>query len=64
MVDGRNTDRTVEVAQECGAQILFQRGMGKGDAIAAAIGHTKGLNVKYVALIDADYTYPPSTCHR
>jgi len=58
VVDGRSTDRTVEVAKECGAQILFQKGIGKGDAIATAIGHSEGLNVKYVALIDADYTYP------
>ena len=58
VVDGRSTDRTVEVAKECGAQILFQKGAGKGDAIATAIGHSKGLKVKYVALIDADYTYP------
>jgi len=58
VVDGRSTDRTVEVAKECGAQILFQKGLGKGDAIATAIGHIKGLKVKYVALIDADYTYP------
>lgn len=58
VVDGRSTDRTVEVAKECGAQILFQKGVGKGDAIATAIGHTKWLKTKYVALIDADYTYP------
>jgi glycosyltransferase involved in cell wall biosynthesis len=58
VVDGRSTDRTVEVAKECGVQILFQKGVGKGDAIATAIGHTDGLKVKYVALIDADYTYP------
>jgi glycosyltransferase involved in cell wall biosynthesis len=58
VVDGRSTDRTVEVAKECGVQTLFQKGVGKGDAIATAIGHTSGLKVKYVALIDADYTYP------
>ena len=58
VVDGRSTDRTVEVAKECGAQILFQKGVGKGDAIATALGHSNGLKVKYVALIDADYTYP------
>jgi dolichol-phosphate mannosyltransferase len=48
----------VEVAKECGAEILFQKGQGKGDAIATAIGHTKYLKAKYVALIDADFTYP------
>jgi len=58
VVDGRSTDSTVKVAMECGAQTLFQKGEGKGDAIATALGHTRGLRVKYVALIDADYTYP------
>ncbi|MCK4829927.1 glycosyltransferase, partial [bacterium] len=58
IVDGKSTDRTIEVAKECGAEILFQKGIGKGDAIATALGHTKGLKVKYVALIDADFTYP------
>jgi glycosyltransferase involved in cell wall biosynthesis len=58
VVDGRSTDRTIEVAKEHGAQTLFQKGIGKGDAIATAIGHIEDLNVNYVALIDADYTYP------
>lgn len=58
VVDGRSTDRTIKIAQEFGAQTLFQKGLGKGDAIATALKHTKDLNVKYVALIDADYTYP------
>jgi glycosyltransferase involved in cell wall biosynthesis len=58
VVDGRSTDRTIKIAHEYGAQTLFQKGVGKGDAIATAIGHTNGLKVKYVALIDADYTYP------
>ena len=58
VVDGRSTDRTVEIAKENGAETLFQKGIGKGDAVATALGHTKGLNVKYVAMIDADYTYP------
>lgn len=58
VVDGRSTDRTIEVAKEHGAQTLFQKGAGKGDAIATAITHIEGLNIKYVALIDADYTYP------
>lgn len=58
VVDGRSTDRTIEIAKECGAEILFQKGCGKGDAISTALNHTKELNVKYVALIDADFTYP------
>jgi dolichol-phosphate mannosyltransferase len=58
VVDGRSTDRTVEIARELGAETLLQKGIGKGDAIATALSHTKWLNVKYVAMIDADYTYP------
>lgn len=58
VVDGRSTDRTVEVAKEFGAKTLFQKGLGKGDAIATAIGHINWQKVKYVVLIDADYTYP------
>ena len=58
VVDGRSTDRTVKIAQENGAQTLFQKGIGKGDAIATAIGHINWSKVKYVVLIDADYTYP------
>ena len=56
VVDGRSTDSTIEIAKECGAEILFQKGCGKGDAISTALWHTKELNVKYVALIDSDFT--------
>jgi dolichol-phosphate mannosyltransferase len=57
VVDGNSVDRTVEVAKERGAEILFQKGSGKGMAIAQAIKHTDS-EVKYVVLIDADFTYP------
>ena len=57
VVDGNSTDRTVEVAKEMGAEILFQEGTGKGDAIAHAIRHVDS-DVKYVVFIDADFTYP------
>jgi len=57
VVDGNSTDRTVEIAKEQGAEILIQKGKGKGDAIAQAIMHIDG-NIKYVVLIDADFTYP------
>jgi glycosyltransferase involved in cell wall biosynthesis len=57
VVDGNSTDRTVEIAKEMGADVLFQEGTGKGDAIAHAIKHVD-FDVKYVVLIDADFTYP------
>ena len=57
VVDGRSTDRTVEVAKNMGARIVFQDGLGKGDALAKAIKYVD-LTVDYVVLTDADYTYP------
>jgi dolichol-phosphate mannosyltransferase len=57
VMDGNSKDRTLDVAKEFGAEVLIQKGTGKGDAIAQAIMHING-NIKYVVLIDADFTYP------
>jgi len=57
VVDGCSTDRTVEVAKNFDAKIMFQRGKGKGNAIAQAVELTN-FDGKYVILIDADFTYP------
>ena len=57
VVDGHSFDRTVEVAKDHGAEIVFQDGKGKGDALAKAV-QKMGESVKYVVITDADYTYP------
>jgi dolichol-phosphate mannosyltransferase len=57
VVDGHSSDRTVEIAKNCGADVFFQDGFGKGDAISKAL-KCADLNVDYVVLTDADYTYP------
>lgn len=57
VVDGKSTDRTVEVAEDLGAEVIQQEGKGKGDAIAKAISHVDS-KVEYVVFTDADYTYP------
>jgi dolichol-phosphate mannosyltransferase len=57
VVDGDSMDRTVEMAKEMGAEVLFQEGSGKGDAIAKAI-RCADSDVKYMVFIDADFTYP------
>jgi glycosyltransferase involved in cell wall biosynthesis len=57
VVDGRSTDRTVEVAKKMGAEIILQDGLGKGNAIAKAVANIDQA-VDYVVLTDADYTYP------
>ncbi len=57
VVDGKSTDRTVEVAKNLGAQLFVQDGLGKGDAIAKAVANIDP-TVDYIVLTDADYTYP------
>jgi glycosyltransferase involved in cell wall biosynthesis len=58
VVDGRSRDDTVKVAEAMGAQVIFQNGSGKGDAIATALECARAFDVTYVAFIDADFTYP------
>lgn len=57
VIDGNSRDRTVEIAKNLGAEIAFQEGTGKGNAIAKAIQKIDP-SVKYIILTDADYTYP------
>ncbi len=58
VVDGNSVDKTVQVAKDMGAEVLFQDGVGKGQAIAQAIKHINSDAIKYVIFTDADYTYP------
>lgn len=57
VVDGKSKDRTVEVAKDLGAEIVIQKTIGKGAAIAEGIEHLNP-KAKYVVITDADYTYP------
>jgi glycosyltransferase involved in cell wall biosynthesis len=57
VVDGKSSDRTVEIAKAFGAKVILQKGKGKGDAIAQAITEVE-TDPEYVILTDADYTYP------
>lgn len=57
VVDGHSLDRTVDVAKNLGADVVFQDGLGKGDAISKALKQTNG-NSDYIVLMDADFTYP------
>lgn len=57
VVDGYSKDRTVEIAKNLGAEIAFQNGIGKGNAIAKGI-ELIDLDTEYVVLTDADHTYP------
>ena len=57
VADGKSSDRTVEIAKNLGAKVVYQDGRGKGDALAKALKNANP-NVKYIILTDADYTYP------
>ena len=57
VVDGNSSDRTVEIAKNMGAKVVCQDGIGKGDALNKALENAD-LNVDYIILTDADYTYP------
>ena len=58
VVDGGSHDNTVRVAELSGAKVIRQNGFGKGDAIGTGLRYACGFDFKYVALVDADYTYP------
>ena len=57
VVDGKSSDRTLELAKDLGAEVLIQHGKGKGNAMSQGLGHLNG-NTSYVVFTDADYTYP------
>lgn len=57
VVDGNSVDGTVEVAKELDAEVVMQKGRGKGRAVAQALRYVNA-GTRYVVFIDADYTYP------
>ena len=57
VIDGKSTDRTIEIAKNLGATVACQDGTGKGDAIAKALQYIEP-QTEYVIITDADFTYP------
>jgi len=57
VVDGKSWDRTLQTAKDFGAEVLIQKGRGKGRAISQGLDHLDR-ELVYVAFTDADYTYP------
>ena len=58
VVDGHSTDGTIELARREGAVVLVQNGSGKGGAIREGIDWARSREFDYVAVLDADFTYP------
>lgn len=57
VVDGNSSDNTVSVAKDLGADVVFQQGEGKGDALRSGLKYLDS-KAQYVILNDADFTYP------
>ena len=68
VVDGRSKDRTVEIAQEMGAEIVIQKGpKGKGNGVreAFSILFSEDSELeKLVIMLDGDATYHPEDIPR
>jgi hypothetical protein len=57
VVDGGSTDGTLDKAKELGVAAVMQIGKGKGMALRTALMY---VDTPYVAVMDADYSYPPA----
>lgn len=57
VVDGNSVDKTVEIAKNMGANVMLQKGVGKGDALYQGLQQLSP-QVRYVVFTDADFTYP------
>jgi len=60
VVDGHSIDGSDEIARELGADVIYQRGRGYGDALKTGFFHArKRLDAKVIVMMDADLTYDP-----
>ena len=57
VIDGKSRDNTVHVAKNLGADVLYQEGIGKGDALSFGL-KCMDAHAEYIVLDDADFTYP------
>ena len=55
VVDGNSPDRTREIAEEKGAEVIIEPRKGKGRAMQAAF---QAADADFIFMLDADYTYP------
>lgn len=60
VIDGGSTDDTPELAAGAGAEVIHQRGEGKGQAVIQAVA---AIDRPYVLMLDGDGTYRPEDAH-
>lgn len=55
VVDGQSSDNTKKVAEESGAEVISDHGLGKGDGYRTGIAHLSGLDdERVIVFLDAD----------
>ena len=60
VVDGHSTDGTDEIARDMGADVIYQRGRGYGDALKTGFFYARRrLGAEVIVMMDADLTYAP-----
>src|SRR5262245_3195281 len=57
VVDGHSTDRTREIAAECGARVILDNGRGKGEALRRSFTEAR---CEILVFIDADGSHDPN----
>lgn len=57
VIDGNSHDSTAKIAKELGANVLYQKGKGKGDALRRAFEHDELGD--YIVMLDADGSMDP-----
>jgi dolichol-phosphate hexosyltransferase len=58
VIDGNSSDRTAEIAEKAGAEVVLQQSRGKGNAIIESIEHFR---FPYILMLDGDMTMSSET---
>ena len=61
VINGYSEDRTVEIARNCGAEVIYQVGHGKAAAIKTGLERIK---TPFALIMDGDGTYDPRDIER
>ncbi|MDZ4171636.1 MAG: glycosyltransferase family 2 protein [Methanobacteriaceae archaeon] len=56
VIDNNSIDKTAEIAEKMGAEVIFEKKQGKAHAMQKGFEHSKS---KYLVMLDADNTYDP-----
>jgi glycosyltransferase involved in cell wall biosynthesis len=56
VIDNNSIDKTVQIADDMGAEVIFEKKQGKAHAMQKGFEHSKS---KYLVMLDADNTYDP-----